>query len=294
MCLVLNGVTKCFKDKIAIKSINLHFGKGIYGLLGANGAGKTTMIRCICDLYKIDEGSITFKGQSILALKEEYRDKLGYLPQDFGYYPDYTALNFLLYLAAIKGISRKPAKEKAISLLKEVGLFDERNKKLKNYSGGMLRRIGIAQALLNDPEILILDEPTAGLDPKERIRFKNILSRYSENHIVIISTHIVSDIEFIAKKIILLQNGNILKIGTRNELLESVNGKVWEGKIDVSQTNQICNNFKISSIKNEGTNNMVRIIANVPPSSDFISVAPTLDDLYLFYFGEVSQNETAI
>lgn len=294
MCLVLNGVTKCFKDKNAIKSINLHFEKGIYGLLGANGAGKTTMIRCICDLYKIDEGNITYKGQNILELKEDYRDKLGYLPQDFGYYPDYTALNFLLYLAAIKGISRKPAKEKAISLLKEVGLFDERNKKLKNYSGGMLRRIGIAQALLNNPEILILDEPTAGLDPKERIRFKNILSRYSENHIVIISTHIVSDIEFIAKKIILLQNGNILKIGTRNELLESVNGKVWEGKIDVSQTNQICNNFKISSIKNEGTNNIVRIIANLPPSSDFISVIPTLDDLYLFYFGEVSQNETAI
>lgn len=294
MNLVLNNVTKRFKEKEAIKNINLNFIAGIYGLLGSNGAGKTTMIRCVCDLYELSEGEISYDGTNIKILNERYRDKIGYLPQDFGYYPDYTALKFLMYIAAMKGMKLKTAKQKSESLLAEVGLHEVRNKKLKSFSGGMLKRIGIAQALLNDPRILILDEPTAGLDPKERIRFKNILSRYSENHIVLISTHIVSDIEYIAKEIILLKNGEVVNIGNRNTLLDEISGMVWEGEISVNDMDRIYTRYKISSIKNEGTINLVRLISEIAPCDNFIQVNPTLDDLYLYYFEEVSVDAAII
>lgn len=291
MTLTLTNLTKKFNSTIALNTINFEFGKGIYGLLGANGAGKTTLIRCICDLYKYNSGKILYNGTEINQLQEAYRELIGYLPQDFGYYPNYTALNFLKYLGAIKGLDRNATKDKSIQLLKEVGLYEVRNKKLRSFSGGMLRRIGIAQSLLNDPEILILDEPTAGLDPKERIRFKNILSRYSENHTVIISTHIVSDIEYIAKTIIILKDGNILKTGTRDKLLEEIKGFVWEGEVEASQTDELYSRFKVSNIKNNGQFHKVRLITQESMNDNFIQVDPTLDDLYLYYF-EVNENES--
>ena len=216
MELNVNRLTKQYKNKIAVDRISYIFRDGIYGLLGANGAGKTTLMRMLCGILEPTGGEVSFNGISVAA--EEYRAALGYLPQDFGYYPGFTGYDFLLYMAALKGLGRGHSKKKAKELLSFVSLEDMAKKKIKTYSGGMKQRLGIAQALLNDPKILILDEPTAGLDPKERVRFRNLLEGLGKDTIVVLSTHIVSDVDKIADAILLMKDGQLIFHGKREEI----------------------------------------------------------------------------
>ncbi len=216
MELVIDRVSKQYKNKIAVDRISLRLEKGVYGLLGANGAGKTTLMRMLCGILTPTSGTITYDGIDVST--EEYRAGLGYLPQDFGYYPDFTGRDFLLYMAALKGIGKSAAKEKAEELLELVSLSDVAKKKIKTYSGGMKQRLGIAQALLNTPQILILDEPTAGLDPKERVRFRSLIADFGKDNIVILSTHIVSDLDRIADRILMMNGGKLVFNGTREEI----------------------------------------------------------------------------
>ena len=208
MELSIDRLTKQYQNKIAVDRISLRLNTGIYGLLGANGAGKTTLMRMVCGILKPTSGTITFDG--IDVSEERYRSMLGYLPQDFGYYPEFTGEDFLLYMAALKGMRKPQARRKTVELLKLVSLHDVAKKKIKTYSGGMKQRLGIAQALLNQPKILVLDEPTAGLDPKERVRFRDLIKDLGKDSIVLLSTHIVSDIEHIADDILMMKSGQLI------------------------------------------------------------------------------------
>ena len=208
MELVIDRLTKQYQNKIAVDRVSLRLEKGVYGLLGSNGAGKTTLMRMICGILKPTGGTVTFNGMDVS--REEYRAVLGYLPQDFGYYPDFTGMHFLLYMASLKGLSRNTARKKAKKLLEMVNLTDSAGKKIRTYSGGMKQRLGIAQALLNDPQIIVLDEPTAGLDPKERVKFRNLIAELGKDNIVILSTHILSDIEHLADVVLMMKNGQLI------------------------------------------------------------------------------------
>lgn len=211
MELSIDRLTKQYQNKIAVDRISLRLNTGIYGLLGANGAGKTTLMRMVCGILKPTSGTITFDG--IDVSEERYRSMLGYLPQDFGYYPEFTGEDFLLYMAALKGMRKPQARRKTVELLKLVSLHDVAKKKIKTYSGGMKQRLGIAQALLNQPKLLVLDEPTAGLDPKERVRFRDLIKDLGKDSIVLLSTHIVSDIEHIADDILMMKSGQLIYQG---------------------------------------------------------------------------------
>ena len=215
MELVIDRLTKQFQNKIAVDRVSLRLNNGVYGLLGTNGAGKTTLMRMLCGILQPTSGTIAFDGMDVS--EEGYRAILGYLPQDFGYYPEFTAMGFLLYMAALKGLPKHSAKRRANELLELVGLQEMGRKKIKTFSGGMKQRLGIAQALLNNPKMLILDEPTAGLDPKERVRFRNLIGQLGKDSIVLLSTHIVSDIEHIADEVLMMKDGNLIYNGTWDE-----------------------------------------------------------------------------
>ncbi len=216
MELVLDRVSKQYQNKIAVDRISTTLQPGVIGLLGENGAGKTTLMRMLCGILKPSSGTITFEGLDVS--EELYRDVLGYLPQDFGYYPNFSGRDFLMYIAALKGIEKSAARRKCDELLHTVNLEQVANKKIKTYSGGMKQRIGIAQAVLNNPKILILDEPTAGLDPKERVRFRNLIAELGKDSIVILSTHIVSDVEQIADRILMMKSGQIIFDGCMDQI----------------------------------------------------------------------------
>lgn len=231
MELTVSELTKDFGKKRAVDHVSFALTPGVYGLLGPNGAGKTTLMKMMVDLLRPTQGRVLLDGVGIRELGAAYRDKLGYMPQEIGVYKNFSAQRFLCYIAALKGLSARQAEQKTARLLRLVGLQDAAKKKLGGFSGGMLRRVGIAQTLLNDPSILILDEPTAGLDPQERIRLRNILSELAENRIALLSTHIISDMEFIAGQVIMMRAGSILRTGTTAGLLRQMQGKVWLARI---------------------------------------------------------------
>lgn len=215
MELVVDRLSKQYKNKIAVDRVSLHLQNGVYGLLGANGAGKTTLMRMLCGILKPTGGTVTFDNRDVST--EEYRSMLGYLPQDFGYYPEFTGQDFLLYIAALKGLRKSYARRKAGELLELVALQAQARKKIRTYSGGMKQRLGIAQALLNDPRLLIMDEPTAGLDPKERVRFRNLIAEIGKQNTVLLSTHIVADVEHIADKVLIMKDGQLIYQGGWSE-----------------------------------------------------------------------------
>lgn len=278
------NLSKKFINKIAVKHFTYDFENGIYGLLGPNGSGKSTLMRMLCDILKPSEGSITLDNNKIHDLDEEFRNILGYLPQDFGYYPQFTAYDFLMYFAALKGFSTKEAKSRVEEVLELVSLEEVRNHKIKTFSGGMKQRLGIAQALLNDPKILIVDEPTAGLDPKERNKFKNILARCAKDKIVILSTHIVSDVENIATKIIIMKDGHNYMNGTREELLKELQDKVYSFPCTNKQIDELKDTITITGMTPIDTGVQIRAISDHPPMIDAHKEIPTLEDLYLSIF----------
>lgn len=291
MELKISDLTKEFKGTTAVKNISYTMTSGVYGLLGVNGAGKTTLMRMLCTLLKPTHGSITWNGRDIFAMDGEYRKILGYLPQDFGYYPDFTVYDYLMYIASIKGLRPVTARQRTKILLKQVGMEKAGNKKMKKLSGGMKRRVGIAQALLADPQILILDEPTAGLDPNERIRFRNLLSELSEKRLVLLSTHIVSDVEYIANDILLMQNGEIRASGTARELIDAMPERVWSVETTKEKADFYRKRYKVSNVKTLPDGLDLRIIAREKPTEHAILENATLEDLFLNYFGE-SAGET--
>lgn len=289
MELTIDRLTKQYKNKIAVDRISLILNKGVYGLLGANGAGKTTLMRMMCGILKPTNGEIKFNG--INVTEEEYRDALGYLPQDFGYYPEFTAFDFMLYMASLKGLKKSYAKEKSKELLELVSLSDMAKKKIKTFSGGMKQRLGIAQAMLNNPKILILDEPTAGLDPKERVRFRNLISQLGTERIILLSTHIVSDIEYIADIILVMKEGQLIHKGSLNEIIRVIENKVFECVVDNKAIESLSEKYPIINIRQENAKTFLRLVADESPCENASKVTATLEDLYLYYFSEVSKNE---
>lgn len=290
MKLEINNLSKTYK-KGAVKALDafsITLTPGVYGLLGPNGAGKSTLMNIITDNLNADSGEVIYNGEDIKKLGKDFRAVLGYMPQQQGLYDDFTLNRFLWYMAALKDLKRKEAKEKITKLLETVNLTDAVHKKLGAFSGGMKQRALIAQALLNEPEILILDEPTAGLDPKERIRIRNFISDIAEDKIVILATHVVSDIEFIAKEVILLKSGKLVACDNIAELLKSVEDKTFEITTeDSALVRELQENYRVSNILREGNIVKVRIVTdNLPNSVQASKVKPTLEDLYLYIFEE--------
>jgi ABC-2 type transport system ATP-binding protein len=284
--LTIENITKTFGDKSALNDINLELTTGVYGILGANGSGKTTLMRILASVMKPSSGRVFLNGQNIVDMNEKYREQIGYLPQHVGYYKNFTAEKFLKYIAALKGLPTEETNGKVEEVLDLVGLTENRRKKIGGLSGGMKRRIGIAQALLNDPKILIVDEPTAGLDPKERIRFRNLLSKISTNRIVLLSTHIVSDIEFIAKEVLILKEGQLVKKETPQTLLKGIEDKVWTLVINESEIPRFQAEYKVGNIARIDDKFQLRILSDDQPQQNAQQDVPNLEDLYLYYFDE--------
>ena len=286
MELLLENLRKEFGGTPAVAGVTAVLQPGIYGLLGANGAGKTTLLRMICGVLRPTSGRVCLDGIPIDTLGAAYRDRLGYLPQEFAGYPRYTARDFLLYMAVLKGMTRARARPKVEELLRTVRLQEAGGKKLRTFSGGMRRRLGIAQALLNDPDILILDEPTAGLDPKERVHFRNILEGYAQEKIVLLSTHIVSDLEAIAHTVFLMKDGQIQTRGTVPELLQQANGRVWELTVPSQEAETWQARMTVANLRYDGNSVTLRILADAKPAPAARPCIPTLEDMYLLYFPE--------
>ena len=285
MELQMVNLTKRFGDFTAVDNMNLRIANGVYGLLGVNGAGKTTLMRMICTLLTPTSGKILCDGKDILKMEGEYRNLLGYLPQEFGFYPDFSVKDYLLYIASLKGIRPVVAKKRVKELLDQVGLSKPANKKMKKMSGGMKRRVGIVQAILNNPKILILDEPTAGLDPMERVRFRNLISELSKERIVILSTHIVSDVEYIANEIWLMKNGRLVQQGSLNDVLDSMPEKVWSLVTSQAEAAKLTKQYKVSNMKTDRDGVELRIISAQSPCDYAKVLQPNLEDIFLYYFG---------
>lgn len=285
MELRLEHITKQYKDKLAVDDVSLTLTPGVWGMLGANGAGKTTLMRMIAGIMKPTAGEILYDNISIQSLGGEYRNIFGYLPQEFGFYPEFTVLSYLEYVAALKGLPKKEAKDKIEALLEQLTLSDVRKKKIVKLSGGMKRRVGIAQALLNDPEVLILDEPTSGLDPGERVRFRNLLSKFAKERIVLISTHIVPDVEYIANQNAVIKNGKIIAVGTTQELVKMVEGKVFRCTVSQEEFAKWEQSLRIVNIKNEADGRIsLRYLSDEPQTGHEVCADPRLEDLYLWMF----------
>lgn len=289
MELSIENVTKQFKDVKAVDDVSLSITPGVWGLLGANGAGKTTLMRMIAGIMKPDAGTIRYDGVPIQKLKESYRDIFGYLPQEFGFYPEFTVKDYLEYVSVLKGLTKKGGSRKIAELLEQLSLTKVKNKKIVRLSGGMKRRVGIAQALLNDPEVLILDEPTSGLDPGERVHFRKLLSEFAHDRIVLISTHIVPDVEYIATKNAVMKDGELLAVGTTEELVKLVEKKVWNARISLEDLPEYESRLQIANIRNEDDGQIsIRYLAKEPAVEGSVPALPHLEDLYLWLFPQES------
>lgn len=292
MELKIKKLSKQFKDKTAVDDVSLTLTPGIWGLLGANGAGKTTLMRMLAGILKPAKGEIFYNGKDIHTMGEAYRDRLGYLPQEFGFFHDFTVKDYLEYVAALKDIPREETGDRIDHLLHTLTLREVKNKKIIKLSGGMKRRVGIAQAMLNDPEILIMDEPTAGLDPGERVRFRNLISEFSQERIVLISTHIVSDIEYIATQNAIMKSGKILAAGKTEQLVQLADGKVWSCLVPAEKMPLYEMQLRIINRRSEGNNRVaIRYLSEEKKISDSVTVPPSLEDLYLWLFPEENINE---
>ncbi|WP_315120311.1 ABC transporter ATP-binding protein [uncultured Clostridium sp.] len=290
MELTIDRLTKQYGSKIVVDRLTTTFSPGVYGLLGANGSGKTTLMRLICDILDPTSGEIRLNNKDIKEMNEDYRSLLGYLPQNFGYYPEFTAYDFLMYISSLKGLPHGVAKRKTFELLDMVGLKEEKKGKIKTFSGGMRQRLGIAQAMLNDPQLVILDEPTAGLDPKERVRFRNLISSFSKDKIVILSTHIVSDIEYIADTILMMRRGTLIHKGSVHTITSAIKGYVWECQVSKEEADRLNAIYCVSNLKHIGDNISLRIVSESKPCENSITVEPNIEDLYLYCFkGESAQ-----
>lgn len=281
MKLTICDLTKRYHSKTAVNHLNLEIGEGIVGLLGPNGAGKTTLIRMLCDILKPTEGKICLDGEDIHLLGERYREILGYLPQKVGYYPWFTAEEYLTYLACLKGMERRAARERTDVALSQVGLEEMKKKKIRTFSGGMVQRLGIAQALLNEPEILVLDEPTAGLDPKERIRFRNLIAQLAKGHLVLLSTHIVSDIEHVATDIILLKGGNVAVQDTNTHITDRLRGQVFKILAEPEDAARYQQKYLVTNILPVGDKMELRMVCRDDVPAEAQPTEPELEDVYL-------------
>ena len=286
MELELRNVSKEFDGVSAVSGVSVTMRKGVYGLLGVNGAGKTTLMRMLCTLIRPTAGEILWEGSDILEMGADYRDILGYLPQDFGYYPDLSVTDYMMYIASIKGIRPGAARKRTGQLLGQVGMAKYEKRKMKTLSGGMARRVGIAQAMLNNPKVLVLDEPTAGLDPNERIRFRNLISELAEDRLVLLSTHIVSDVEFIANRIMLMKSGKVFYQGTTEKLLSSMDESVWHCTVPKREVNDLGKRYLVGTVKSAPGGAELRILAKEPPAEQAVREEATLEDAFLLYFGE--------
>lgn len=285
--LVIENVTKKYGDFIALQKLSLSFEHGVYGLLAPNGAGKSTLIKMLATLIRPTEGRITYGGKDIFILDADYRELLGYLPQQFGYYKQYSPVQYLQYLAALKGMPKEYVNSRIEEVLEMVALSEVKHKKMRKFSGGMIQRVGIAQALLADPKLLILDEPTAGLDPKERARFRRILVELARTRTILISTHIVSDVESIANEIIMLKEQQLLYKQPVQTICQHYNGRMFETVIDYAELPKYTNEFIIVSEKQEGERIRVRFMAN-EKNSAWTEVIPTLEDVFLVEYAQES------
>ncbi len=282
MTISIKHISKRYGSKKALNGVNFQFEKGITGLLGPNGAGKSTLIGLIATIDTPTTGMITYNGVDIVSNPNSIRNELGYLPQSFGIYPNMTPIEFLEYMAALKKINRASAKKRINDLLEVLHLSDVGKRQVGGFSGGMKQRVGIAQALLNDPKVLIVDEPTVGLDPEERIQFRNLLSSLAEGRTIIFSTHIVTDIESIAPHIVMLSKGNLLSCTTPERLMEQVEGKVWYLLVESKALQEVQNKFLVSNMVQRSDGIWVRIISNQCPCIGATTIQPTLEDAYLY------------
>ncbi len=285
MELKIEHLSKQFKDKNAVNDVSLTLTSGVWGLLGANGAGKTTLMRMIANIMTPTSGKIYYDGEDISKMGETYRNLFGFLPQDFGYSRDFTVKDYLEYMAALKDVPARETARKIDHLLEILTLSDVKGKKIAKLSGGMKRRVGIAQAMLNDPKILVMDEPTAGLDPGERVRFRNFISEFSHDRMVLISTHIVSDIEYISTRNVIMKDGKIVNVGTTSELVKEIEGKVWQGLIPASKLPEYEMRLRIINQRSEDNDKIsVRYLAEQSGIEGSVTVSPRLEDLYLWVF----------